>query len=98
MRLEEKKSLPFLDILISRKKDNSITHNVYRKKTQIDQYLHASFHHHPSQKMGTLNMLLTRAMRISYAYHLELEIEDQQRFFLINGYMNSQIKKALNKI
>ena len=38
---EEDKSLPFLDVLITKKIDGSLSHQVYRKKTHTNIYLHA---------------------------------------------------------
>jgi hypothetical protein len=36
MEMEKDKSLPFLDVLISRLPNGSLTHQVYRKKTHTD--------------------------------------------------------------
>jgi hypothetical protein len=57
MELEEDNSIPFLDVLIHRKQDGHLGHQVYRKKTHTKSYLHASSHHHPTHKMGVLNTL-----------------------------------------
>ena len=46
MELEENSKIPFLDVLISRKEDGTLGHQVYRKKTHIDSYLHANSYHH----------------------------------------------------
>jgi hypothetical protein len=73
MELEENGSIPFLDVLINRKEDGNLGHVVYRKKTHTENYLHASSHHHPTQKLGVLNTLATRAIRISDEEHLEHE-------------------------
>ena len=37
--------LPFLNILLSRNEDGSISHQIFRKKTHIEQYLHIGSHH-----------------------------------------------------
>jgi hypothetical protein len=63
MELEENGSIPFLDVLINKKEDGNLGHVVYRKKTHTENYLHASSHHHPTQKLGVLNTLATRAIR-----------------------------------
>ena len=75
MELEENGKIPFLDVLISRKEDGTLGHQVYRKKTHTDSYLHADSYHHPSQKSGVLNTLVVRAFRISNPDHLKDEIE-----------------------
>ena len=94
---EENNALPFLDTLLIRKQDGSISHKVYRKGTHTEQYLHALSHHHPNQKMGVLNTLFTRALRVSDNDHLDSEIEHLRNVFLSNGYNIAQINKALEK-
>ena len=42
---EENGCLPFLDSLLTRESDGSISTSVYRKKTHTDQYLQFSSHH-----------------------------------------------------
>jgi len=49
MDIEENGKLLFLDVLISKKAD-TLGHQVYRKPTHTDRYLHAESHHHPAQK------------------------------------------------
>ena len=73
MHYEVDGSLPFLDILISINDDGSFSHQVFRKKTHTEQYLHAGSHHFPAKKLGVLNSLATRALRISDESHLEGE-------------------------
>ena len=46
----EKYKIPFLDVLISKKEDGSIAHQVHGKKTLTERYLHANFHHFPRKK------------------------------------------------
>ena len=52
--------LPFLDILLNREEDGSISTSVYRKATHTDQYL--SFHsHHPAvHKRAVVRTLMCR--------------------------------------
>ena len=97
MELEESNCLPFLDTLIIRKQDGGISRKVYRKKTDTEQYLHALSHHHPQQKMGVMNTLITRAIRISDTEHLEAEKEHLHDVFLSNGYDSDQIRRAFAK-
>jgi hypothetical protein len=40
--------LPFLDIDIYRKKDDSLGHKVHLKPTHTNLYLHHNSHHHPA--------------------------------------------------
>jgi hypothetical protein len=48
MEVEKNPSLPFLDVLVSRRPDSSLGHTVYRKPTHTDLYLHAKSAHHPA--------------------------------------------------
>ena len=82
MELEENSSIPFLDVLTIRKEDGSLGHKFFRKSTHTESYFHAeSYHcylhaksyHHPSQKLGVLNTLAIRALRIFDSEHLEEE-------------------------
>jgi hypothetical protein len=51
MEIETKGSLPFLDVLVTKKPGSSVGHSVYMKKPpHTDLYLHAKSHHDPSQK------------------------------------------------
>ena len=72
MELETKNSLPFLDVLISKREDGSIAHQVFRKKTHTERYLHAKLHHFPPQKFGIIATLATRTYRISEVDHLDI--------------------------
>jgi hypothetical protein len=97
MELEENGKIPFLDVLISRKEDGTLGHQVYRKKTHIDSYLHANSYHHPSQKSGVLNILAVRALTISDPDHLNQEIEHLTTVFKNLGYKELSIKKAIRR-
>lgn len=52
MEIEENNCIPFPDILLTRNKDGSIGHKVFRKKARTNNYLHVDSHHHPAQKNG----------------------------------------------
>jgi hypothetical protein len=97
MELEENNNIPFLDVLMTRKQDGTVGHKVFRKKTHTDSYLHANSHHHPSQKMGVLNTMATRAARISDKDHLKEEIDHLTKVFKNIGYRDRDIKKAMDK-
>jgi hypothetical protein len=62
METQKDNSIPFLDVLISHLPDGSLTHQVFRKKTHTDRYLHAKSHHHPTQKSTVLKTLITRSI------------------------------------
>lgn len=73
MEVEKDNKLPFLDTLITRSTDGKLNHQVYRKPTHTDRYLHASSHHHPAQKRAVIKTLINRAQRISDITHIEQE-------------------------
>ena len=75
MDIEENNNISFLDVLITKNGDGSLAHQVYRKPTHIDRYLQANSHHFPSQKLGVINTLITRALRISNEKHVEQEMK-----------------------
>ncbi|XP_071441730.1 conserved oligomeric Golgi complex subunit 3-like [Hetaerina americana] len=60
MEKEDNGQLPFLDILIKKREDGTLSHSVYRKPTHTDLYLNGESHHHPSQKRSVLSTLLHR--------------------------------------
>ena len=56
--IEENGKLPFLDVLVSKKADGTLGHQVYKKPTYTDKYLHAESDHHPAQKQSTINLYI----------------------------------------
>jgi hypothetical protein len=58
MEAEQDRTLPFLDVLVSRRLDGTLGHTVYRKSTHTDLYLHAKSEHHPAQKRAVLTTLI----------------------------------------
>jgi hypothetical protein len=97
MELEDKSNIPFLDVLIKRKEDGNLGHAVYRKNTHTKNYLHASSHHHPTQKIRVLNTLATRAIRIFDEEHLDHEKYHLSNIFKSIGYKDKDIKNAMKK-
>ena len=97
--MEESRCLPFLDTMIIKNQDGGVSHKVYRrrKKSHTEQYPHALSHHHPQQKMGFMNTLITGAIRISDTEHLEAEKQHLPDVFLSNGYDAHQIRRAFAK-
>ena len=95
---EEDNSLPFLDVLITKKTDGSLSHQVYRKKTHTNRYLHADSHHYPSQKSGIINTLATRAWRVLDADHIKEELKHLRTSFINNGYTGKEIDKVFRNI
>ncbi|XP_026744741.1 uncharacterized protein LOC113506080, partial [Trichoplusia ni] len=75
MELEDNKSLAFLDILVKRNPDQTISHTVYRKKTHTDRYLNGESHHHPKQLATVGKSLFQRAHGLCDDRHLAAELQ-----------------------
>jgi hypothetical protein len=81
MDVEQNQSLPFLNVLVSRRPDSSLGHRVYRKPMHTDLYLHAKSAHHPAQKKGVLTSLIQHAQELCDADNLDKEIEHLKKTF-----------------
>lgn len=89
--------LRFLDILISKNRDSSLSHQVFQKKMHTEKYLHANSLHFPAQKMGVLNTLATRALRISDKNSFDKEKSHLLNVFVENGYSRQLGQNAFHK-
>jgi hypothetical protein len=49
IKIEEKGTLPFLGVLVTRRLNGTLRHTVYRKPTHTDLYFNARSEHHPEQ-------------------------------------------------
>jgi hypothetical protein len=54
MEVEQNKTLPFSDVLVSRRPDGSLGYSVHRKSTHTELYLHTKSEHRPAQKQAVL--------------------------------------------
>ena len=97
MEIEENNSVPFLDILLSRKEDESLAHQVYRKKIHTDKNIRSDSHHHPAQKIDVINTLTIRAKRIYDSTHLDCELEHLGKVFKDNGYNENLLRKTMKR-
>ncbi|GJQ84925.1 hypothetical protein Trydic_g531 [Trypoxylus dichotomus] len=86
---------PFLDVLVNRNRDGTLSHRVYRKPTHTDRYLHYNSNHHPKQKRAVIKTLVDRAARICEPQHIEQELQHLNQALQANGYGNPQIKGAM---
>lgn len=77
---EDVKSIPFMDVLVLRKDNGTLSHQVFKNKTHTNmqlhmtsgkkRYLHTTYHHFPSQKHGIISTLVTRTIRIFDEGHM----------------------------
>jgi hypothetical protein len=96
LRAERDRTLPFLDVLVSRRLDGTLGHTVYRKLTRTDLYLHAKSEHHPAQKRAVLTTLIRRAKTLCDPNSLGKEIQRLRDNFQRNGHNKNEIRRALH--
>ena len=58
---ESEGQLPFLDVLLTREDDGSISTSVFHKATHMDQYLAHESHHPTAHKKAVVRTLMSRA-------------------------------------
>ena len=93
METEDQGSLPFLDVRITKATDGHLTHQVYRKPTHTDIYLHYRSFHHPSALLSVSSTLIKRAHDLSDKQHLQQELQHiKSTLTTINGYPSGKIK------
>jgi len=97
MDIEENKKFPFLDVLVTKKADNTLSHQVYRKPTYTDRYLHAELHHHLTQKQSAINSFIYRAFIISDKEHLQTELNHLKQALQKNRHDKKNINKIISK-
>ncbi|OXA39128.1 hypothetical protein Fcan01_26135 [Folsomia candida] len=90
--------LPFLDIVIYSKNDSSLGHFIHRKPTQTCQYLNFRSFHPRAHKIGVIDTLLTRAIRLSDDEHVNDEIELTKIILMKNEYPPSLINDRLVRV
>ena len=86
---EENRQLPFLDTLLKRNEDGSISVKVYRKPTHTDQYLNHNSNHPSQTKDAVISSLFRRAKDI-VSDKKDL-IEENER--IINVLMENEYDK-----
>ena len=57
---EQNRSLAFLDVKVTRNKDNTISTTIYKKPTQTDRYLQFDSHHPKNHKFAVAKTLHSR--------------------------------------
>ena len=87
VELESNGCLPFLDVLLRRRPDGSISTSVYRKDTHTDKYLDFSSHHPLSHKIAVVRTLCSRAETHSSLASSRLdELNHVSSALRLNGY------------
>lgn len=91
METEKDDSIPTLDVIVKRS-GPTLSHDVYRKKTHTDRYLHANSH--PRQKRSVIATLLQRAERFCDINNKSKEIEYAKGALRRNSYTTKDIQRA----
>ena len=76
MEKEENSTIPFLDTLMQRNQDDTISVKVYRKPTHTNQYLSFTSHHSTRSKQSVITALFNRAENV-ITNNTELKQEQQ---------------------
>ena len=97
---EENGKIPFLDVLVRRNDNNTISLNVYRKKTCSNIYIHWKSFAPRTWKIGTLEGMIRRAYIIcTDKSELKLELSYITDVFKnTNGYPAYIIKRSMEKL
>lgn len=99
---EKEGKLPFLDILISRDENKSLSFSVYRKNTHTDKYLNWNSVHPNAHKITVVNTLTQRALRFCSGFELTTELQHIQNVLIErNNYpkkwINAKMKSIIQK-
>nr|VZI15882.1 unnamed protein product [Spirometra erinaceieuropaei] len=95
LEIETAGSLPFLDVLLSRRPDGSVRRSVYRKKTWSGQYMNFASFVPFQQKRNLVRCLAQRARKICSTDSIEEELRKIQDFLRENGYPDRFIAKNI---
>ena len=95
---EQDSILPFLDTLVQRNPDKTISVKVYRKPTHTNQYLNYTSHHSTSAKQSVITALFDRADNIVSG---EKDKEEEKQHILAalqqNGHPKDFIMKTIKQ-
>ncbi|XP_022083858.1 uncharacterized protein LOC110975582 [Acanthaster planci] len=92
---EQDNSIAFLDTMVHREPDGSLTSTVYLKPTHTDQYLAFDSHHPVSVKRGVAKCLHDRASRlVTRPHHTAAERRRVTAALTANGYPTSFIRQS----
>ena len=98
---KEDGSIPFLDTIVKPEVDGGLSITVYRKPTQIDQYLMWDSHHNLSAKFSVINTLSHRAKTVcSNPELLKQEMEHLRKALTQCKYPKwafDKVEKRLNR-
>ncbi|XP_053685711.1 uncharacterized protein LOC128735241 [Sabethes cyaneus] len=89
--------IPFLDLMISKKNDNSLKLGIYRKPTSTDRYITSDSNHYGAQKQAAFHSMVHRL--ISIPMEKEEFLEEREKIYesaRINGYDKKFVDKIVS--
>jgi len=93
VEFEKESCLPFLDLNIKRK-DSSISIDLYQKPTNVNRYLNFKSHHNIRSKISTIDYFVSRAQLLSGEKYQKQIIETTKQL-INNGYPSKLIMKRI---
>lgn len=95
---EAEGKLPFLDLLITRKEDDTLKFGIYRKPTSTDRYITSDSNHFGAQKQAAFHSMSHRLFNIPMEKaEFEAERRKIREAAALNGYDEAFINKILRK-
>ena len=96
--LEKDRVLPFLDVLIHRNQNGSISTSVFHKPMHTHRYLDFTSHHPIAHKAAVIRTLQCRAMAISSSPSaVNQELSDISKVLVSNGYPTKFINRVFQR-
>ena len=96
METENNSSLPFLDILVKKKNNNTLETSIYRKPTFSGLGVNFISQCYEKFKYNTFTSMFYRAFKLTSSYiNFHEEIIYLKTFFQNNGYLNRDFNKSL---
>ncbi|KAK5649280.1 hypothetical protein RI129_000309 [Pyrocoelia pectoralis] len=95
IEIEQNDQLPFLDVLVKKKRDGRLGHTVYRKPTHTDRYINAKSHHDPSQLKSVIKTLINRSQKLADADNIKEEMTNIREALIKNGFHHRDIQRTL---
>ena len=90
--------LPFLDLIINRKENDTLKYEIYRKPTSTDRYITSDSNHHGAQKQAAFHSMVHRLFSIPM--ESENFVTERNRIHEaaeLNGYDKTFVDKILRK-
>lgn len=89
--MEQNNQLPFLNVIVIKKGNETVGHTVYRKRTHTN----AQTPHHPAQLQLITKVLITRSQKLVDEEHRDVEMKTTKSELKRNCYSDNNINRAL---